>query len=207
MRIAVLSASLLVLMACDLAAAAEAPKKTGTIQAKINSPYARRSEGLVFIKEVKGKFALPKKNPIMDQQKLVFIPHVLPVLVGTTIDFPNNDVVRHNVFSLKSKNSVEQFNLGTYGSGVTKKRTFKKVGAVQLLCNVHSEMSAFIIVCQNPYFAVTDKKTASGTIKNVPPGTYVVTFWHQRLRPKTVKVTVKPDETAKITFSKLSRKR
>ncbi len=90
---------------------------------------------------------------------------------------------------------------------MTKKRTFKKVGAVQLLCNVHAEMSAFIIICQNPYFAVTDKKTASGTIKNAPPGTYALTFWHERLRPKTAKVTVRPGETTKVTFSKLSRKR
>ncbi len=205
MHVRVLLASLLVLSACDLAVAQEAPKSTGAIQATIRSPYARRSEGVIFIKEAKGEFKPPQENPVMDQQKLVFIPHVLPVLVGTTVEFPNNDVVRHNVFAPKT--SVEQFNLGTYAMGVMKRRTFKKVGEIKLLCNVHAEMSAFIIVCQNPYFAVTDKKTASGTIKNVPPGNYEVTFWHQRLRSKTVKVTVKADETSKVTFSRPSRKR
>ncbi len=205
MRIGVLLAGLLVVAACDLAVAQEASEKTGTIQGKINSPYARRSEGVVYIVAAKGEFKPPKENPVMDQTKLVFIPHVLPVTVGTTVSFPNNDVVRHNVFS--SKKSAEQFNLGTYATGVTKKRTFAKPGVVQLLCNVHSEMSAFIVICQNPYFGVTDKKTGTATIENVPPGTYEVTFWHQRLRAKTVKVEVKPGETAKVTFSSLSRKR
>ncbi len=74
MRAAVLSAGLLVLAAYNLAVAAETPKKMGTIQATLSSPHARRSEGLVFIKEVKGKFKLPKKNPVMDQRKMVFTP-------------------------------------------------------------------------------------------------------------------------------------
>ncbi len=205
MSVRVLLASLLILSACGLAVAQEAAEETGTIAAKLSSPYARRGEGVVFIKEAKGEFKPPKENPKMDQQKLVFIPNVLPILVGTTIDFPNNDVVRHNVFS--SKKSVEQFNLGTYSTGVTKQRAFEKVGFVQLLCNVHAEMSAFIIICQNPYFAVTDKKTSSAEIKNVPPGEYELTFWHQMILSKTVKITVKAGETTAVTFSGLSRKR
>ncbi len=205
MRVRILLASLLILSACDLAVAQGAAEKTGSIEATLSSPYGRRGEGVIFIKEAKGEFKPPKENPVMDQRKLVFTPHVLPVLVGTTVDFPNNDVVRHNVFAPKS--SIEQFNLGTYAAGVRKRRTFNKVGVIKLLCNVHAEMSAFIIVCQNPYFAVTAKKTASGTIKNVPPGDYEVTFWHERLRPKTMKVAVKAGETAKVTFSRLKRKR
>ncbi len=205
MCVRLLLAGLLVLSACHLAVAQEASENTGTIQATIKSPYARRGEGVVFIKEAKGEFKPPEEHPVMDQQKLVFIPHVLPVVVGSTVDFPNNDVVRHNVFS--PKKSAEQFNLGTYAAGVTKRRTFNEIGEIKLLCNVHAEMSAFIIVCQNPYFAVTDKKTASGTIENVPPGDYEVTFWHERLRGKTAKVTVKAGETAKVTFSRPSRKR
>ncbi len=205
MRVRILLTSLLVLSACDLAVAQEASAKTGTIVATLSSPYARRGEGVIFIKEAKGEFKLPEKNPIMDQQKLVFSPHVLPVLIGSTVDFPNNDVVRHNVFAPKS--SAESFNLGTYATGVTKRRTFKAVGEIKLLCNVHAEMSAFIIVCQNPYFAVTDKKTSSGEIKNVPPGDYELTFWHEQIRSKSAKVTVKAGETAKVTFSRLTRKR
>ncbi len=205
MRITLLRVGLLVLAVGDLAFAQEAAKNVGTIQATLSSPYARRGEGVIFIKEAKGEFKPPKENPVMDQRRLVFSPHVLPVLVGTTVDFPNNDVVRHNVFAPKS--SVEQFNLGTYAVGVTKRRTFNKAGEIKLLCNVHAEMSAFIIVCPNPYFAVTDKKTSSGTIENVPPGTYELTFWHGMIRSKSVKVTVKAGETAKVTFSRLSRKR
>ena len=90
---------------------------------------------------------------------------------------------------------------------MTKQRTFNKIGEINLLCNVHVEMSAFIIVCPNPYFAITDKRTGVGAIENVPPGTYELTFWHERIRSKSVKVTVKAGETAKVTFSGLSRKR
>ncbi len=205
MRGALLGAIMLALMASHLVVAQEASEETGTIQATIKSPYVRRGEGVVFIKQAKGEFKPPEENPVMDQKSLVFMPHVLPVLVGSTVEFPNNDVVRHNVFSPKS--SAEQFNLGTYATGVTKRRTFNEVGEIKLLCNVHAEMSAFIIVCQNPYFAVTDKKTGSSTIENVPPGDYEVTFWHERLRAKTAKVTVKAGETAKVTFSRPSRKR
>lgn len=201
MRPAILAAGLCVLSACDLLIAQE----TGTIEAKINSPYARRSEGVVYIEKAEGKFPPLKTNPVMDQKKLIFIPHVLPIVVGSTVNFPNNDVVRHNVFSPAS--SVEAFNLGTYAAGVMKKRTFNKVGVVKLLCNVHAEMSAFIVVCQNPYFAVTNKRTASATIENVPPGTYNLTFWHKRLRSKAVPVTVKAGETTEVTFSNLRRKR
>ncbi len=102
---------------------------------------------------------------------------------------------------------MEQLKLGTYSAGVMKQRTFDKIGQIQLLCNVHAEMSAYIIVCQNPYFATTDKKTASGTIEGVPPGTYDVTFWHGRLVSKTQKVTVTAGKTAEVTFSSLGRKR
>ncbi len=194
-----------VLVSFGPAVAQEASDNTGSIEATLSSPYARRSEGVIYITNLEGEFTPPEENPIMDQQKLIFIPHVLPILVGTTVEFPNNDVVRHNVFAPKS--SVEQFNLGTYAAGVTKQRTFDEEGEIKLLCNVHAEMSAFIIVCPTPYFAVTEKKTGSGTVENLPPGTYEVTFWHERLRGKTVTVTVEAGETAEVTFSRLSRKR
>ena len=194
-----------VLLSFGPAIAQEASENTGSIEAKLSSPYARRSEGVIYITNAQGEFTPPEENPIMDQRKLIFIPHVLPVLIGTTVDFPNNDVVRHNVFSPKS--SVQQFNLGTYAAGVTKQRIFDEVGDIKLLCNVHPEMAAFIIVCPSPYFAVTDKKTGSGTVENLPPGTYEVTFWHERLRGKTATVTVEAGETATVTFSRLSRKR
>ncbi len=201
MRMTTFGAALLVLTVCSLAGAED----TGAIRGTIDNPYAKRGAGAIFIEHADGEFKPPEKNPVMDQKNLVFIPHVMPVIVGSTVDFPNNDVVRHNVFAPKS--SAEQFNLGTYAGGVTKQRTFNKVGVIKLLCNVHAEMSAFIIVCQNPYFAVTDKKTGAATIEGVPPGTYKVTFWHGRLQSKTVEVTVAAGKTAEVTFSNLARKR
>lgn len=201
MRATMLTASFLVLVSCDFVLAQE----TGTINGKVDNPYVRRSEAVVYIEAAPGEFKPPEENPKMDQRRLVFIPHVLPIALGTTVDFPNNDSVRHNVFSPPS--SPEQFNLGTYSVGVTKQHTFTKVGDTKLLCNVHAEMNAYIIVCPTPYFAVVDKKTSEFTIEKVPAGKYKLKVWHERLRSKTVDVTVTAGETSSVTFSKLSRKR
>lgn len=181
----------------------------GTIQGKVDSPWVRRSPArvepspaVVYLKDVPGKFPPPKKNPVMDQQGMRFTPHVLPVLVGSTVDFPNNDTVHHNVLS--PSYSAQQFNLGMYPAGQSKQVTCKRVGVVPVLCNVHVEMSAFILVLPNPYFAVTDKQ-GNFTIKDVPAGTYTLTFWHERLRSKARKVPVKAGKTVRETFRKLKK--
>lgn len=176
--------------------------KTGTITGKLDSVWAKRKTAVVYLKEVEGDFEPPKTNPVMDQQKLTFIPSLLPVLKGTAVDFPNNDTVRHNVFS--PARSAKKFNLGLYPSGASKSLTFEKVGVVPLLCNVHSEMSAFVVVLPNPYFAVTNKQGIF-TIENVPPGTYKLTFWHEKLKPQSVEIPVKAGKTTKVTFRKLKR--
>lgn len=158
-----------------------------TITGKITARGVRSSENVViYLEEVKGDFKPPKKNAVMDQKNLIFIPHVLPVLVGTTVDFPNNDDVRHNVFSPKKEN---KFNLGTYASGVVRKVTFEKPGIAPLLCNVHAEMSAFIIVLKNPYFAVSNREGIF-EIKDVPPGTYTIKTWHEKLKEHKQEIIV-----------------
>ena len=204
---------------------------TGTIHGLLKSPWIRRYPAVVYIEDIKrftckmhpaavsssadkcaecgmdlvvGKFPLPDKNPVMDQKNLVFTPHILPIMVGTTVDFPNNDTVRHNVFS--PPKCAKQFNLGTYGAGSTKPMTFETIGEVPLLCNVHTEMNAFIVVLPNPYFVMTDRKSSTFTIKNVPPGTYRVTFWHEKLASKSTEVMVKAGGTAEINFENLKKK-
>jgi plastocyanin len=137
---------------------------------------------------------------VMDQRNLEFVPHVLPVLVGSAVSFPNNDKVEHNVFSLSR---TKQFNLGSYKAGESKSVVFDKPGIVELRCDVHAEMAAYILVLRNPYFALTNEKGRfeipdssylnriglTGT-ENLPPGKYFVKTWHEKLKSQSEAVVV-----------------
>lgn len=177
---------------------------TGTVSGSIDSTWVRRTEAVLYLKTAPGEFPPPEEKPVMDQRKMTFIPHVLPVLKGAAVEFPNNDTVRHNVFS--PARSARQFNVGLYPAGSSQTVTFEKVGVVPLLCNVHSEMSAFIVVLPNPYFATTDKE-GHFTIKSVPTGKYELSFWHERLAPQTAKIPVVSAKTTNVTFRNLKRTR
>jgi hypothetical protein len=162
-------------------------------------------EGVVYVVDVPGKkFQLPWKHPVQDQKNLIYNPHVQGLLVGSTVDFPNSDNVRHNVYSTPLSTKV--FNLGTYPPEEVKHVTFDKPGVVSLRCNVHTEMSAYLVVLQNPYFATTDKKTRQAIIRNVPPGKYKVSFFHEKLQPKELEVTVEARQEAVLEFTGLKRK-
>lgn len=137
---------------------------------------------------------------LMDQKQLAFIPHILPVVVGAKVDFPNNDKVAHNVFSLSR---AKKFNLGSYKAGETKTVVFDQPGVVDLRCDVHQEMNAYILVLKNPYFAVTDKEghftipdqpslEAQGikTVPSLSPGKYLIKTWHEKLKTTRLKVEV-----------------
>lgn len=139
---------------------------------------------------------------VMDQRNLEFIPHVLPVLVGASVDFPNNDKVDHNVFSMSR---TKKFNLGSYGAGTSKRVVFDKPGIVELRCDVHAEMAAYILVMKNPYFAVTDKQgrfeipdlghlkqIGLSAAKVLPPGKYFIKTWHEKLNSRKMAVVI-PD--------------
>jgi hypothetical protein len=126
----------------------------------------------------------------MDQKNLSFVPHVLPVLVGTKVNFLNSDDVLHNVFS--PDNCGGKFNLGSWPKGQEKSYVFDKPCFVTLLCNVHPEMGAYIAVLETPYFAVTDKE-GNYLIKNVPPGKYTLKIWHEELKGQEVSITM-PDK-------------
>jgi plastocyanin len=145
----------------------------GTITGNVKCKRIRYPENIVvFIEEIGGNdYPAPEEHGIMDQFNLTFVPHVLAVQKGTVIDFPNSDLVRHNVFS--PPDCCKQFNLGTYDVGVVKQVTFDKSCDVPLLCNVHAEMSAFVVVLDNPYFVVT-RRDGNFKIDNVPPGEYTL---------------------------------
>lgn len=192
-----LASSGLVLLAV-LLSAAPVGAQVGTIAGKVRAQGLRHSgDAVVYVEKIPGKTFTPPKDPVtLDQLKLTFIPHVLPVLIGTTVAFPNSDEVRHNVFSTSR---AKRFNLGTYPRGAVKYVTFDKPGVVDLLCNVHTEMSAYVVVTETPYFAVT-QKDGSYTIRNIPPGSYTLKVWHERLKPQTREIEVVAGSTARADF-------
>ena len=135
-------------------------------------------------------------RPKMDQQNETFVPHVLAVVAGTTVDFPNSDRTYHNVFSLSRTKS---FDLGRYAAGRSKSVRFDRPGIVRVFCEIHSHMSAFILVFAHRYFAVTDDE-GRFRLDNVPPGTYTLIAWNEAL-PQTARRVVVPESgDVEVTF-------
>jgi plastocyanin len=156
---------------------------------------------VVYIDKIPGKRFTPPAAPVvLDQINLTFTPHVLPVLAGTTVAFPNSDEIRHNVFSP----GPPRFDLGTYPQKTTKYRLFDTAGVWTMLCNVHAEMSAYVVVTETPYYAKTDKD-GKFVIKDLPPGKYTLKVWHEKAKPTTMSLDVV--ETASMTIAPIELKR
>ena len=196
-------------MAPRAGAQENAQQQAGSIKGQITASGVRDIDSvLVYVEKAPGQFPASKQPAQMDQMKLTFIPHVLPIVKGTTVNFLNSDPVLHNVFWQKSDDgSYPARNLGTWGKGTSKEFTFDKEGSVVLLCNVHPEMESHIVVLQNPFFALVGKDGAY-EIKGVPPGQYTVKAWYpnpKKLKAKTAKATVTAGQATQLDFS-LSRK-
>jgi plastocyanin len=136
------------------------------------------------------------QHSAIEQQDETFVPHVLPVLRGSTVDFPNKDPLFHNVFSLSSARS---FDLGRYPKGTSKSVRFDRAGVVQVFCHIHSDMSAIILVLANPFFTVP--ATGRYVIDGVPHGDYRLVAWHERINPVIHRVRVVPGEVAQLDLS------
>ena len=172
-----------VLLMC-MPAFAEAGNISGKIKVR-----GLRSPGNILVYLNKAPSTPPEQSAkayVMDQQNLTFLPHVLPIPVGAAVSFPNRDKVDHNVFSLSR---TREFNLGSYKPGESKQITFDKPGIVELRCDVHAEIIAYILVMKNPFFAVTDKD-GKYVIENVPPGKVTLKTWHEKLKNGRRKVMV-----------------
>lgn len=187
-----------------LAAAAVRTDGSGGVTGTVKVAGVRDSGNVVvFLDGGTPPAAASSKHAVMDQRNLVFEPHVLPVAKGTAVDFPNSDQVRHNVYS--PADSVKRFNLGTYPAGVVKTEHFDEPGMVPLLCNVHSEMSGFILVVNTPYYTTTDK-FGRFTIKDVAPGKYVLRTWHEKVKPAEQPITVAAANSVTVQLEMSGRK-
>jgi plastocyanin len=185
----VLSVSVLALLTAQASMA-------GSIKGKV-SP----GKSVVYLESAGAATPAASDKPIiMDQKGLRFEPHILVVQVGTTVEFLNSDKVQHNVFWPSiSGDKKKTHNMGTWPTGQKKAFKFTDPGVVTLLCNVHPEMSGFIIVSPTPYFAETAADGAY-TIANVPDGEYTVNAWHEGKKLQSKKITVKGDTAADFTL-------
>jgi len=163
--------------------------------------YIERSPVVVYLAGAQEEFKKPAVNPAMDQRNMSFIPHVLPVQTGTTVDFLNNDEVKHNVFSPDDG----KYNLGTWPRGAVKQHTFTKQGVYTQLCNVHPEMEAFIVVLDTPYFTLTDKD-GNFELPAVPPGSYTIKAWHEKLRFTSRDIVVTEQGAENIVIERKKRR-
>ncbi len=162
-----------------------------------------KAGSVVYIDALPGKtFPAPAKPFVMDQKSLQFQPHVLAVPLGATVQFVNSDKVQHNIFwpSINGNKKMSH-NMGTWPTGEERSFKFDTAGVVPLLCNVHPEMSGYIIVSPTPYYAVTD---ASGNFKiaDVPDGSYTVSAWHEGAKIQSKPVTVSGNATVEFSLAK-----
>jgi plastocyanin len=189
-------AFLLMLLTVGLVAGAWA----GDIEGKVTG---MKGHSVVYVEAIAGKtFPAPQQHPVMDQKGLVFAPHIMAVQQGTTVDFLNSDTVAHNVFwTAVGGDKKAGHNLGTWPKGEKRSFTFDKAGVVPLLCNVHPDMGAYIVVSPTPYFAETDD-AGNYKIKDVPDGNYTVTAWHEGAKNQSKPVAVAGGGKADFALTK-----
>jgi plastocyanin len=176
-----------------LAAAAAGANEQAAVKGTITAgppPGSPVADAVVLIDGPSVPASANAPHAVIDQRHETFIPHVIVVPVGTTVDFPNHDPVLHNVYSASP---AKRFDLGMYGEGETRSVRFDAPGVVRVGCNVHPKMEAFVVVHTNPWAAVTDAHGAY-TITGVPPGRYTVRVWHESRGSRDVPITLRAGE-------------
>jgi plastocyanin len=149
--------------------------------------YDEMGDFVVYIKGPVPGAKVVRPVEEIHQKNATFVPHVLPIMVGAAVEFPNDDNIFHNVFS---KSDATHFDLGLYKKGDRPKQVpFNKPGEVDVFCSIHARMNCIILVLENPYFAVSDSR-GRYAITNVPPGTYTLVSWQERLPSDTRVITV-----------------
>jgi plastocyanin len=162
----------------------------GTIKGRVTAHGVKNgSNAVISIAKIIGKnFPAPKEHVVVDQKKLTFIPHVTPVLVGSTVDFLNNDNVLHNVYT--PDDCGDKFNVMGWPKQKPPTHTFTQGKcSMKLLCGYHPEMLGFIVMVETPYYALSGSD-GSYVIQNVPAGKYTIKIWHEKLPPSSKEVVV-----------------
>ena len=159
--------------------------------------YTDLKDFVVFIDEPSDQGSIStNKIPIVTQKDATFRPHVLPVRVGTTVEWPNEDDIFHNVFSISESNP---FDLGLYKHPSIKEKRFATPGRVDVFCAIHRDMHCIVLVLETPYFAVADQKNRYA-ITNVPAGKYRLKGWQERLPSRTNEVIVPENGEVRVDF-------
>ncbi len=164
-----------------------------------SKPYTLSEKAVVYLESEglgKVKFPVPLAHRVLEQRGLKFHPEVLPVLVGTTVDFPNGDNLFHNVFSYSP---TKEFDLGRYPLGDSRSVVFERPGIVKVYCDIHSQMNAIVLVLENPFFVSPDDD-GNFRIADVPEGEYRLVVWYGRDVVLRRKVTVKAGETTTLNL-------
>lgn len=163
--------------------------------------YSELHDFIVYIDELVLTNLVPRTAKVVTrritQKGAMFIPHVLPIVAGTTVEWPNNDEILHNVFSFSE---AKAFDLGLYKSPTVKTVTFDKPGRVDVFCSIHARMNCIILVLSNPYFAASNER-GSYRISDVPAGTYKLKAWHERLPPQVKQITVPEGGEVRANFT------
>lgn len=189
---------MLTLAVTGIVAAAHAGAITGTVQIR---GVSNASGAVVYLDKIDGQtFEAPAEPVVMDQKGKEFVPRILPVLVGTTVDFLNSDPFTHNVFTPDP--CPESFDLGGWAMGEIRSHTFSQPCVATILCNTHPEMDGYVLVLETPYFAVTGPD-GSYRIDEVPDGDYTVVVWQERLRRNhTASVSVSGETEADFALER-----
>jgi plastocyanin len=174
------------------AAAAAGADLTGTVQVEGKPAH----NAVVWLEAANAPAQPQSSRVVLDQRNLMFTPHVLAVRVGTTVEFPNNDKVFHNVFSFRDG---KKFDLGMYPKGMSKRIVFDKPGLARLFCNIHPNMAAYVLAVDTPYFAVSNERGAF-SIPGVPPGTYTYHAWRPGGQPLTGSIMVDGSHNLEINW-------
>ncbi len=173
------------------------------------SAYGRRGVGpkakalpearsvVVFFEDLPAPAGLKPMRAQIAQKDEQFVPHVVAVTTGSTVEFPNEDPFFHNVFSLSGPAT---FDLGRYPSGSSRSRLFNKPGLVKVYCHLHSQMSAVVRVFNHPWFTIPDDAGAFG-IDGVPAGEHTLVAWHERIGERRDRVTIRAGATTEVTFT------
>jgi plastocyanin len=171
------------------------PYPTRSVPAPALAPLSELRHVVVYVKDAPARQVAPMKVEIRQRHEN-FIPRVVAVTVGSQVEFPNDDPIYHNVFSLSR---ARNFNLGRYPRGQTKQVRFERPGIVKVFCDIHSHMSATVMVFNHPWFAVP-AEDGRFELPAVPAGDREITAWHERLGDTTQRVRVDGGRGATADF-------